>query len=113
MIDSMTTQPEGRYRMKTIVLLWLASLAASASAEEKHEQEGPCKAVKEACEKAGFVKGQAKEGTGLWVDCIEPIMKGSAQPAEAKKPLPKVSADLVNACKAKHPDFGQGKEAKK
>ena len=99
--------------MKMTVLLSLAIVAAIASAEEKHEQEGPCKSIKEACEKAGFVKGQAKEGTGLWVDCIEPIMKGSAQPAEAKKPLPKVRADLVSACNAKHPGFGQGKEAKK
>lgn len=74
---------------------------------------GPCEQIKQACETAGFVKGQAKEGTGLWVDCIDPIMKGTAQPAKAKKALPTVDAGTVAACKAKHPNFGEGKQAKK
>ena len=90
-------------------------IAANSFAEDKHEKEGPCKEIKEACEKAGFVKGEAKEGYGLWVDCIDPIMKGTPQPSKAKKPLPAVGSDLINACKAKHPNFGQGhsKETKK
>jgi hypothetical protein len=92
--------------MKMLLALALVAFASNCFAEEK--AEGPCKEIKEACEKAGFVKGEAKEGYGLWVDCIDPIMKGTAQPAKAKKPLPAIKADLVNACKAKHPDFGQG-----
>lgn len=92
--------------MKKILALFLIMIAANSFGQEK---EGPCKQVKEACEKAGFVKGEAKEGFGLWVDCIEPIMKGGPQPANAKKPLPPVSVDVVNACKARHPNFGQGK----
>ena len=91
-----------------LAVVTLSIFACNAFAEEKHE--GPCKEIKEACEKAGFVKGEAKEGYGLWVDCIDPIMKGTAQPANAKKPLPKVNAELVTACKAKHPEFGQGKK---
>lgn len=99
--------------MRTILALSVLLLAANTFAEDKPDKEGPCKQIKEACEKAGFVKGQAKEGTGLWVDCIDPIMKGSAQPSNAKKPLPTVSADAVSACKSKHPDFGQERKERK
>jgi hypothetical protein len=94
--------------MKIVLTAALMLVATTCFAEEKHEQEGPCKEIKEACEKAGFVKGEAKQGTGLWVDCIDPIMQGVAQPASAKKPLPKVNPALVTACKEKHPNFGQG-----
>lgn len=101
--------------MKTIFALCFAVAASNSFAVEKNDKEGPCKEIREACVKAGFVKGEAKEGYGLWVDCIDPIMKGTPQPGKAKKPLPAVGADLINACKAKHPDFGQGhrKETKK
>ena len=101
--------------MKRILALALLIVAANSFAADTPEKEGPCKEIKEACEKAGFVKGEAKEGYGLWVDCIDPIMKATPQPSKAKKPLPSVGADLVNACKAKHPNFGQGhgKETKK
>ena len=94
--------------MRIILAVAFVAFASNCLAEEKHE--GPCKEIKEACEKAGFVKDKANEGYGLWVDCIDPIMKGTAQPAKAKKPLPKVNGELVAACKAKHPEFGQGKK---
>ena len=94
--------------MKKILAFSFLIVAATSFAEDTHEKEGPCKEIKEACEKAGFVKGEAKEGYGLWVDCIDPIMKGTSQPAKAKKPLPAVGGDLISACKAKHPNFGQG-----
>jgi hypothetical protein len=100
--------------MKPIVAIAFLVFAANCFAQDKRDNEGPCKEIKEACEKAGFVKGEAKEGYGLWVDCIDPIMKGTAQPGKAKKPLPSVRPDLINACKAKHPNFGQGhKESNK
>jgi hypothetical protein len=101
--------------MKSIFAMSLVAVAVNAFAAEPPDKEGPCKAIKEACEKAGFIKGDAKQGFGLWVDCIDPIMKGTPQPAGAKKPLPAVGADMVNACKAKHPNFGEGraKEIKK
>ena len=86
----------------------LVGFAANACAEEK--AEGPCREIKEICEKAGFVKGEAKQGYGLWMDCIDPIMQGKAQPANARKPIPSVKPELVSACKAKHPNFGQGKK---
>lgn len=101
--------------MKIMLAVSLMAIAVNGFAANAPEKEGPCKEIKEACEKAGFVKGDAKQGFGLWVDCIDPIMKGTPQPANAKKPLPAVGADVVNACKAKHPNFseGHGQEPKK
>jgi hypothetical protein len=95
--------------MRMILALCCVVLASNSFAEDKRENEGPCKEIAEACAKAGFVKGEAKQGYGLWVDCIDPIMKGMQQPSNAKKPLPRVGVDVVNACKAKHPNFGQGR----
>ena len=92
--------------MKTFLVLVL--LVAAANCFAQTQKEGPCKQIEDACVKAGFVKGEAKEGYGLWVDCIDPIMKGTPQPSKAKKPLPAVGADLINACKAKNPNFGEG-----
>lgn len=101
--------------MKIILAVSLMACALNGFAADAPDKEGPCKEIKEACEKAGFVKGDAKQGFGLWVDCIDPIMRDSKQPASAKKPLPPVDAAVVNACKAKHPNFGEGrgKEPKK
>jgi len=92
-------------------LLGLALLLIAANCFAQTQKEGPCKQIEDACTKAGFVKGEAKEGYGLWVDCIDPIMRGTAQPSKAKKPLPAVNADLINACKAKNPNFGEGHAA--
>jgi hypothetical protein len=36
-------------------------------------------------------------------------MQGIAEPATATRPLPHVDPEVVAACKARHPDFGQGK----
>jgi len=95
--------------VKRVLTLCLAIVAVNGFAQTPPpEKEGPCKEIKEACQKAGFVYGEAKLGYGLWVDCIDPIMRGVAQPSTAKKPLPAVSADLIKACKAKHPEFGEG-----
>ena len=94
--------------MRMLLGLCLVAIASNSFAQDKQAPDGPCKEIESACLKAGFVKWEAKEGYGLWVDCIDPIMKGTLQPGKAKKPLPAVTVDLVNACKAKHPNFGQG-----
>ena len=91
--------------MNRTLALSLIMFAANCFAQNTQD---PCKQIEQICEKAGFVKGEAKVGYGLWVDCIDPIMKGSPQPAKAKIPLPAVGGDLVSACRAKHPTFGQG-----
>jgi hypothetical protein len=74
---------------------------------------GPCDEISSACKSAGFVQGDAKQGNGLWIDCIDPIMQGVKQPPKATKPLPSISSEVVAACKQKNPKFGEGKPAAK
>lgn len=79
-----------------------------ALADSNAAVKAPCLQIKKACENVGFAKKQAKEGKGLWVDCVNPIMQGKAQPSKAVIKLPTVDASLISACKAKRPNFGQG-----
>jgi len=69
-------------------------------------QGGACAKVKSACVNAGFVQGGLKSGTGLWKDCIEPILEGKAQPHKASKELPQIDPQIVAACKQQNPNFG-------
>lgn len=81
-----------------------------AAAQGAEKAPGPCEQIVEACKSAGFVKGDARQGYGLWRDCIDPIMRGTPQPPNADKRLPPVSPELIAACKQKHPDFGEHKQ---
>src|SRR5271167_1486354 len=69
---------------------------------------GPCEQIAAVCESAGFVRGGAGAGNGLVLDCIDPIMRGSAPPRRASISLPEISAEVVAACKAQEPGCGQG-----
>ena len=60
---------------------------------------GPCAQLKTVCEQAGFQEGAAGTGNGVWMDCIIPILRASAQRPQASKPLPKADAKIVAACK--------------
>jgi len=75
------------------------------------QNQGPCAQIIAACRDAGFVQGGARSGNGLQVDCVRPIMQGTAATHKASKPLPEVDAQLVAACKAKNPSFGQPQES--
>ena len=90
-----------------IALISLSFLATNLLAQTPAVAK-PCQQIKEACVSAGFVKGEVKEGKGLWRDCVDPIIQGKAD-ANAKIPLPKVDPSVVAACKQKHPKFGSGK----
>jgi hypothetical protein len=68
--------------------------------------QDPCTIIKEACTSAGFIQGGAKDGKGLWLDCVSPIMQGTA-PKKSVLPLPKVDSAQIAACKQKHPKFGE------
>jgi hypothetical protein len=70
-------------------------------------RQRPCAEIRAACEQAGFVQGGSQTGDGLFVDCIMPILKGRPQPRRATKPLPEIDLQLVAACKAQNPNFGQ------
>jgi N-acetylglucosamine-6-sulfatase len=89
---------------KTATLLGIcAAIAAGAAGAQ-----GACQQITAQCEAAGFVRGGAPTGNGVLVDCLEPIMRGTAQPRRADKPLPQVDSQLVDACRAQDPAFGQG-----
>jgi arylsulfatase A-like enzyme len=85
---------------------------ALAGATAAHAQAaGPCREIVAACREAGFTQGGARTGDGIQVDCVRPIMLGTAQPPRATKPLPQVDPQIVAACKARNPDFGQPNRA--
>jgi hypothetical protein len=89
-----------------------ADTPVSGASKPAGAKQGPCEQIVQACKSAGFIQGDVKEGNGLWVDCIDPIMHGGAQPAKAKIPLPSVNPATVAACKTKHPNFGTPKQSK-
>lgn len=70
----------------------------------------PCEQLAQACRSAGFILGDYKEGNGLYVDCLTPIMDGTDQPPTARFALPEVSPSVVAACKATGSNFGRGRE---
>lgn len=87
--------------MLCVIVVGFGVASASQAAQ------GPCEQIMAACQTAGFVRGGGAGGNGLLVDCINPIMQGKAQTRKASKPLPEISPDVVAACKAKNPSFGQ------
>lgn len=72
----------------TTLLIYLLINSARAS-------EHPCEEIKAACEAAKFT------GHALWKECIEPLVEGKPAAKDAK-PLPKVDAAVITACKTKH-----------
>ena len=84
----------------------IVGLALPLAAHAANPAPGPCEQIATACKNAGFVEGDYKKGYGLWIDCIDPIMRGTKQPAIADKPLPQVSPELIEACRKNDPKFG-------
>ena len=68
--------------------------------------QGACAQIRAACENAGFVQGAARDGIGLQLHCMMPVMQGGAQPAGARRPMPKVDPQLVAECKTSNARFG-------
>ncbi len=98
------TMSKTRMRIAAICQIMVAVGGATAA----HAQAaGPCREIVAACREAGFTQGGARTGDGIQVDCVRPIMLGTAQPPRAAKPLPQIDPQIVAACKARNPDFGQ------
>jgi N-acetylglucosamine-6-sulfatase len=85
----------------TLVLLGAGLASAQAP------RQGPCGQIMAACEQAGFERGAARTGNGIQVDCVRFILQGGAPPRRAAKPLPQIGAELIAACRASNPNFGQ------
>lgn len=101
----MTTRPLSI--VSVVVHALLGGLAAGLAAQPPQDAR-PCDQITAACQTAGFTQGSVGTGTGLQLDCVIPIMQGTAQPPGTALPLPRVAPQVVAACKALHPDFGQG-----
>ena len=71
------------------------------------QDPGACRQIREACRGAGFIQGAAREGIGLQIHCVMPIIQARHQPVTARKPLPKVNPQLVADCKAINSRFGR------
>lgn len=82
-------------------------VAGAAPASPAAADRTACQQITAACKDAGFVPGGANTGAGLVMDCVAPIMRGTAQPRRASKALPRIEAQLVAACKEQDPRFGQ------
>ncbi len=95
-------------RFSILCCMVVVGFGVRAGAQARRGQ-GAYAQITAACRNAGFVQGGAASGTGLQLDCVQPIMQGIAAPAKASKPLPKVGADVIAACKAQNPEFGQGR----
>ena len=77
-----------------LLVFGMAAPMATTAAED----QGACGQIRAACRGAGFIQGAAREGIGLQIHCIMPIMQARAQPLTARKPLPKVNPQLVAVC---------------
>ena len=86
--------------------LLVCGMAVPVAAAGARDQAA-CGQIRAACQSAGFMQGAVREGIGLQVHCIMPIMQARAQPPTARKPLPKVSPQLVADCRASNSRFGQ------
>jgi lipoprotein-anchoring transpeptidase ErfK/SrfK len=82
------------------IVLGLPTLAAA-------QGQGACAQIKALCQSAGFIQGAAHLGVGLQVDCIIPIVQGTAQRPKARIPLPQVDRGIVAQCVNDHPRFGR------
>jgi hypothetical protein len=80
----------------TIVLGLSATLMALPA---QAQNLPPCAQIRAACEQAGFVQGAVRDGYGLQIDCIRPILQGVPQPPRATMPLPPVDPGIVAACR--------------
>jgi len=96
-------RPRERLRAATLYAVALGTAAMSQAAFAQR----PCAQIREACQQAGFEQGAAKQGAGLQIDCVRPILEGTAQPSRASKSLPQVDPRIVAACKAANPNFGR------
>ena len=89
-----------------IISMSLVPLALNAAPDR-----GTCHQIISACLDAGFIQGAARQGTGLWMCCIHPIMQGRTR-REAILPLLRVHPRIVAACRSSNPQFGQPKRAR-
>jgi hypothetical protein len=88
---------------RALVVFGLMAFSAPALAEPAVPA---CEQIKAACLRAGFEFGGSRAGTGLWVDCIAPILEGRPPP-NSTLPLPKLDSRFPAECKAADPNYAE------
>ncbi len=90
-------------------LLMIAAILASASVYAQGEKGSkPCLEIKQACEAAGFKKGEHKDGSkGLYKDCMQKLASGEKVEGVT------VAPELIEQCKAKRVERKEHKKDKK
>ncbi len=100
--------------MKTLALALLAvafgvSVVFAAGTPAPKGKDQPCLRIEQICKDAGFVKGGAKEGIGLIVNCVQPILAGKSILGVT------VDAATIQACRnniqTRRPPRGKAKAA--
>src|SRR5271165_791471 len=86
------------YRTLKFGITCLFGFALGAPAVAVTQGQGACAQIRAVCQSAGFIQGAAHLGIGLQVDCIIPIVQGTAQRPKARIPLPQVDPRLVGRC---------------
>src|SRR5262245_55089044 len=77
----------------TLGILLVASITCGSV--QAAPRQPACIEIMASCEQAGFVRGDAKAGDGLFIDCVIPIVRGTPQRPRASKPLPQIDPKLV------------------
>jgi hypothetical protein len=98
---------KSKWSLRAMLCVLALPLAGPLHAQDAH----PCDQVVSACKSAGFIDGDSKQGKGLWSECINPIMRGTAQAHASGVQLPQVSPQVVSACHASDPSFGEPKHS--
>ena len=81
--------------LKASLFAFLFFVVPTSLFGETANNNHPCKALESACEAAGYFKGGAKTGHGLWKNCMHPLMNGktvngvTVQPTEVQACLAK------------------------
>jgi hypothetical protein len=100
----------------TITALSVAGLVSHSSAHKGHLQpnlrrrrhsRGRASRSWPPVDRRGSCRAPQKIDVGLGVDCVCPIVQGTAQRRKASKALPQVDQQIVAACKARNPNFGK------
>jgi N-acetylglucosamine-6-sulfatase len=115
-LECLAFRPEGDaamlHRIMRISTLCLTVVGfGMAFATHAASRDGPCEQITAACRDAGFVRGGAKNGNALRLDCVDPIVQGTARRPKASLPLPQVDPQLVQACKIQRLGAGQPQAA--
>src|SRR5436305_8273411 len=74
------TMQSALVRIVGLCQIAFAITIAAAPTTQAAPAGGPCRQIVAACDSAGFTRGSRRDGKGLMVDCVRPLLQGSAQP---------------------------------